>query len=112
MDGAAYLITVKQHLKTAYLLSEEKIETMIPIFLATLHTHVNRLADLAANGDTEQLGQASHAVKGALLNIGLLDLAETAYAIEKQCKNGACPANYQAMIAELQYTVARFSEEW
>ncbi|MDD2465072.1 MAG: Hpt domain-containing protein [Desulfobulbus sp.] len=112
MDARAYLQTVKEHLKSAYLLNEEKIESMIPIFLATLHTHMNRLADLAISGDTTQLGQASHAVKGALLNIGLLDLAETAYAIEKQCKSGSCPENCQEMITELQYTVSRFSDEW
>ncbi|MGD9949210.1 MAG: Hpt domain-containing protein [Desulfobulbus sp.] len=112
MEATAYLKTVKEHLKAAYLLNEEKIETMIPIFLATLHTHMNRLSDLAANGDTEQLGQASHAVKGALLNIGLFDLAETAYSIEKQCKRGTMPENHQEMITELQYTVSRFSDEW
>nr|WP_321464583.1 Hpt domain-containing protein [uncultured Desulfobulbus sp.] len=112
MDAQFYLDMVKEHLKTAYLLSEEKIETMIPIFLDTLHTHMNHLADLAASGDTAQLGQASHAVKGALLNIGLLDLAETAYAIEKQCKSGTGAENYQELISELQYTVSRFSDEW
>lgn len=112
MNGAAYLQRVKAHLKTAYLLSDEKIETMIPIFLATLHTHMNRLAELARESDTEQLARASHAVKGALLNIGLLDLAETAAAIEKQCKNGACPDNYRELINDLQYTVERFSEDW
>ena len=112
MDGAAYLRRVRNHLQTAYLLSEEKIETMIPVFLATLHTHMNRLAELAANGDLDQLGHASHAVKGALLNIGLHDLAETAYAIEKQCKTGTGPANYQEMINDLQYTVSRFSDQW
>jgi len=112
MNGAAYLQRVKAHLKTAYLLSDEKIETMIPIFLATLHTHMNRLADLALENDTEQLAKASHAVKGALLNIGLLDLAETAAAIEQQCKNGAGPDHYRELINDLQYTVKRFSADW
>nr|WP_320009852.1 Hpt domain-containing protein [uncultured Desulfobulbus sp.] len=112
MNAQAYRQTVKEHLKTAYLLNDEKIESMIPVFLATLHTHMNRLAELAAIGDTEQLGKASHAVKGALLNIGLLDLAETAYTLEKQCISGSCPENYHDMITDLQYTVTRFSEEW
>lgn len=112
MDRAAYLHLMKQHLQTAYLLSEEKTETMIPVFVNTLRSHMDRLAELAADGDMEQLSRASHAVKGALLNIGLLDLAQTASAIEKQCKNGACRDNYQELITELQYTVARFSEEW
>lgn len=112
MNGAAYLQRVKAHLKAAYLLSDEKIEAMIPIFLATLHTHMNRLAELVAAGETEQLARASHAVKGALLNIGLLDLAETAAAIEKHCKNGTSPDNYRELINDLQYTVERFSEDW
>ena len=112
MNGIAYLEMIKTHLKTAYLLSDDRIETMIPIFLATLHTHMNRLAELAAQGETEQLAQASHAVKGALLNIGLLDLAETAAAIEKQCKNCTAPDNYRELINDLQYTVARFSADW
>ncbi|WP_448875083.1 Hpt domain-containing protein [Desulfobulbus propionicus] len=112
MDEAAYLGRIRNHLQTAYLLSEEKIETMMPIFLATLHAHMNRLAELAANGDLDQLGQASHAVKGALLNIGLHELAETAYAIEKQCKTGGHLENCQKMITELQSTVSRFSGEW
>jgi len=112
MNAQAYRQTVMDHLKTAYLLNDEKIESMIPVFLATLHTHMNRLAELAAEGDTDQLSKASHAVKGALLNIGLRDLAEIAYTLEKQCKCGTCPENYQDMITDLQYTVSRFSEEW
>ena len=76
MDRTAYLRRIKQHLQTAYLLSEEKTESMLPIFFATLREHMNRLAHLAADGDMEQLAKASHAVKGALLNIGLMDLAE------------------------------------
>ena len=112
MDCTAHLKTAKNHLQTAYLLSEEKIEAMIPLFLATLHTHMNGLADLAKNGDIEQLGRASHAVKGALLNIGLTDLAENASMLEKKCKSGTLPENYQEVITELQYTISRFSKEW
>ncbi len=85
MDRTAYLETIRQHLKTAYLLSDEKTATMIPVFVNTLRSHMNRLAELAAAGDMEQLSRASHAVKGALLNMGLADLAQTAHTIEKQC---------------------------
>ncbi len=112
MDAQLYLKTVKEHLRTAYLLNEEKIESMIPVFLATLRSHMNHLADLAATGETAQLGQTSHAVKGALLNIGLLDLAETASTIEKMCKSGCCSEQCREMITDLQYTVSRFSDEW
>ncbi len=112
MDTELYLKTMKEHLKTAYLLNEEKVETMIPVFLATLRSHMNHLAELANTGDTAELGKASHAVKGALLNIGLLDLAETAYAIEKQCKSGSIPENCKELITDLQYTVSCLSDAW
>lgn len=111
MDRTAYLETMRQHLKTAYLLSDEKIATMIPVFISTLRTHVDRLAELAAGGDLQQLSRASHAVKGALLNMGLTDLAQTAQTLEKQCKSEDCTLDYRALIAQLQATVSCFSEE-
>ncbi|MDR2550286.1 MAG: Hpt domain-containing protein [Desulfobulbus sp.] len=112
MDRAAYLHLIKQHLKTYYLLNDEKIETMIPVFAATLRSHMARLAELAADGNMEQLGKASHAVKGALLNMGLADLAETARLIELRCKNGDRTADYRSLISQLHSTVFRLSEDW
>jgi len=111
MERSAYLETMKQHIKTAYLLSDEKTATMIPVFLTTLQTHLDRLAELAAKGDLHQLSRASHAVKGALLNIGLADLAQTASTIEKQCRDGDCSFDYRAKVTELRNTVARFSQD-
>lgn len=112
MDRSAYLHIMRQHLKNAYLLSDEKTETMLPVFVNTLRSHMNRLAELAADGDMEQLGRASHAVKGALLNMGLADLADTAHAIERHCKNEGSGLDYQAMITQLQFTVSQFCEDW
>jgi HPt (histidine-containing phosphotransfer) domain-containing protein len=106
MDRAAYLEIIQQHLKTAYLLSDEKTAAMIPVFINTLRSYVDRLAELAAEGDMHQLGRASHAVKGALLNMGLADLAKTAQALEKQCQAGGGAGDCQTLIAELQTMVA------
>lgn len=112
MERTAYLHIIKQHLQTAYLLSEEKTETMIPVFVNTLRSHMNRLAELAAGGDMEQLSRASHAVKGALLNMGLADLAQVAHSIEKHSKNGESSLDYLTMITELQEMVSQLSEDW
>ncbi len=111
MERQDYLNTIKKHLRTAYLLSEERSEAMIPVFLATLHSHMNRLAELATEGDMEPLGQTAHAVKGALLNIGLADLAEAAHTIELQCKRGAGDFDYHNAITDLQYTISLLCEE-
>jgi HPt (histidine-containing phosphotransfer) domain-containing protein len=111
MARTTYLNLMKQHLQTAYLLSEEKTDTMIPVFVNTLRSHMARLAELAADGDMQQLSRASHAVKGALLNIGLLELAQTAQVIEQQCVNANSDLDFKAMITDLQYTVSQICED-
>jgi hypothetical protein len=40
MNRDAYLQAIRHHLQTAYLLTEEKTEEMIPVFVATLGDHV------------------------------------------------------------------------
>ncbi len=111
MDRTAYLKTIQQHLKTAYLLSDEKTAAMIPVFITTLRSHVDRLAELAACGDLQQLSRASHAVKGALLNMGLADLAQTAHTLEQQCRAGDDTFDYLSRITELQRQISLFTEE-
>ena len=106
MERQAYLDTIRQHLCTAYLLDEVRCEAMIPVFLTTLREHMTRLVELAAEGDLERLSRAGHAVKGALLNIGLIDLAATAQAIEQQGKLGSRDFNYHNAITDLQTVVA------
>ncbi len=111
MDRTTYLKTIQLHLKTAYLLNEEKTAAMIPVFVNTLRSYVDRLAELAACGDLHQLSRASHAVKGALLNMGLAELAQTAYVIEKQCLAGDGAFDYLARVTELQQQISLFTEE-
>ena len=110
MDRTAYLEIIKKHLKIAYLLSDEKTAAMIPVFVNTLRSHVDRLAELAACGDMHQLSRSSHAVKGALLNMGLTGLTEIAHTLEKQSKEGDSTFDYQPLIAELQYAVSLFAD--
>jgi len=111
MDRTAYLNIIKQHLTTAYLLSDEKTATMIPVFANTLRSHADRLAELAASGDLQQLNRASHAVKGALLNMGLADLAQTAHTLEQQCRAGDDTFDYLSRITELQQQISLFTNE-
>jgi HPt (histidine-containing phosphotransfer) domain-containing protein len=111
MDRQVYLKRMREHLKDAYLLSDTKAATMLPVFIATLQSHVDQLTALAENGDIQQLGRAGHAIKGALLNVGLTDLAQTAHALEKICANGADSLTCQELIAHLQDTVAQLSDD-
>jgi len=82
---------IREHLSSSYLLSEEKIEAVMPQFLETIKKLMSELDNLAAMKKTDALGRSGHAMKGALLNLGLHDLAEKAFSIEKH--EQICDAN-------------------
>lgn len=103
MKGQTYRQTIRDHLATAYLLTEEKIDAVLPAFLDTLLTHMQRLEKNLEEDDLELLARSGHVLKGALLNLGLHELAEMAHAIERCC---AIPAT-----AELELQVARLKAE-
>lgn len=78
-----YLQKIKSHLRSSYLLSDEKIEAVLPRFLGTIRNLMTDLKDLAVTDKNDALSRAGHAMKGALLNLGLPELAQKAYSIEK-----------------------------
>ena len=55
----------------------------MPRFLETIKNLMSELDNLAAMNKNEALSRTGHAMKGALLNLGLHDLAEKAFSIEK-----------------------------
>ena len=55
----------------------------MPQFLETIKILMSELDDLVVIKKTDDLCRAGHAMKGALLNLGLHDLAEKAFSIEK-----------------------------
>lgn len=109
MERQAYQERIREHLKEAYLLSDEKAAAMLPVFITTLESHVDHLTTLAQNGNMLQLSRAGHAIKGALLNMGLSDLAAIAHALEKNCATGACSPPCQELISQLQDAVSLLS---
>lgn len=63
----------------------------MPRFLDTIRQLMSELDELADMKKTDRLSRAGHAMKGALLNLGLQDLAQKAFTIEKHeqlCENG------------------------
>jgi HPt (histidine-containing phosphotransfer) domain-containing protein len=77
-----YRERIKDHLSSAYLLSDEKIETVMPRFIGTIRKLMTELEQLAVTDNNDALSRTGHAIKGALLNLGLPELAEKAYSIE------------------------------
>jgi HPt (histidine-containing phosphotransfer) domain-containing protein len=109
MTGEEYKKSIRDHLRNAYMLNDEKIRTFLPQFLNTLLTHLDNLqAPLQANNLSE-MSKAGHTLKGALLNLGLSELAEIAYNIELQGKARHTTADYQAMLQQLQREIRSFA---
>jgi HPt (histidine-containing phosphotransfer) domain-containing protein len=109
MTGEEYTQSISDHLHNAYMLSEDKIQEVMPRFLDTLLTHLENLHPPLETNNLSELGRAGHTLKGALLNLGLLELAEIAYTIEKQCNAGDETTDYQAMVKELQLKIRSFT---
>jgi len=107
MQRIEYHQIIRNHLSTSYLLSEEKIDSVLPGFLATLQQYMSNLEETAARETDEAVSRAGHAVKGALLNLGLNDLADKAFTIEKNCKAGTADWNSSPFIAELKQEIAK-----
>jgi len=105
MDQETYMQVIHEHMKRSYLLSEDKIKTILPGFLTTLEHHLTNLEEQLAEGDPTTLGIAGHTIKGALLNLGLFELADTAYTIEQHGKKCDANADYPALVTHLKQSI-------
>lgn len=105
MDQNTYLQVIHEHMKSSYLLDDEKIRTILPGFLNTLQQQLQIVEQCLDKGDLAALGTAGHTLKGALLNLGLFELADVAYSIEKQGKQQTADVDYSAMINYLKQNI-------
>lgn len=107
MQRSDYHKLIRTHLSSSYLLTEEKIESVLPRFLESLQGLIHNLDNIARTETDEAVSRAGHAVKGALLNLGLNDLAEKALAIEKNSLTDGANGNRMQCIAELKNEIAK-----
>ncbi len=105
MDKETYMQVIQEHMKRSYLLSEDKINTILPGFLTTLERHLANLEDKLSEGDPGSLAIAGHTIKGALLNLGLFELADTAYTIEQHGKKLDTDTDYPALVTHLKQSI-------
>lgn len=102
-----YLLSINEHLRSSYLLSEEKIKTVLPRFLETVSTLMAELEQLVDTEQKEELSRKGHAMKGALLNLGLHDLAEKAFRIEKHQEAEYSCYNCRQLVDDLRQEVRK-----
>jgi len=106
-ERTEYHQTIRTHLSQAYLLPEHRIDSLLPRFLESLETLMRNLELIAGTEKTVELSRAGHAIKGALLNLGLMDLAELAYTIEQKSKFGEIQWDRAHYVAELKREIAK-----
>ncbi len=108
MRPPEYRQIIRDHLKSAYLLSDEKIDALLPGFLETLRSHLEDLEHVLNGGDIKTMNRrAGHAIKGALLNLGLHDLAAIALAIEKICLDRDGRAEHAMLVGKLKAEIEK-----
>jgi len=106
MDRETYMQVIKEHMKSSYLLSDEKIAEILPGFLATMKNHLDNLEEKLAKGEPAELGVAGHTIKGALLNLGLFELADTAHIIEQRGKLLDTDTDYITLVDHLKQQIS------
>lgn len=97
---------IRDYLKKHYKFPDDQIDSMMPSFLATLARHMDALDNAMSERNPAQVGKAAHTIKGALLNLGLLDCAELAERIEQRGKQGQSKNNLLPLIAELRLKIS------
>lgn len=103
MNQNPYREEIKQYLVNQFGLPPEQIDTMLPELIGTLVDHIANLESVLEIGEPEQLGKAGHTIKGALLNLGLIECAEIAHSIETAGKAGASDINYQELVLSIRH---------
>lgn len=82
-DVQSRIESVKQYLVLQFELTDEQIDTMLPVFIDTLHGHMKELEQMVSKDDIQGMKKMAHTLKGALLNLGLKDFADIALRLEK-----------------------------
>jgi len=106
-ERSTYHQQIREHLSRSYLLSDEKIEAVMPRFLTTIELLMSELENLAVNGYSEALSRTGHAMKGALLNLGLPDLAQMAFSIEKYHQTNELERDCAELVEQLKREIRK-----
>lgn len=93
---------ILSHLCEHYPLSVDKVTTMLPTFIRVLRQHMENMKKALETGDPVTVGKIGHTLKGALLNLGLAELAAIAENIETEGKAANHLIDYADLVEQLQ----------
>lgn len=107
MQRVEYHRKIREHLSSAYLLADHRIEAVMPGFLATVNKLMSELDAMDMTQKNDALSRTGHAMKGALLNLGLRELADKAFSIEKHEQFCATELDRTRLIDELRREIKK-----
>ncbi len=87
MSSPEYIENIASHLIAEFELSQEQIDEMLPLFVETIHSHMEKLEETVKENDHIAMKKMGHTMKGALLNLGVTELADLALQIESYSVN-------------------------
>lgn len=93
---------IKVYLKEQFNLPGEQIDMLLPSFIATLGKHMQNLERALHENNPVSIGKMGHTIKGAFLNLGLVDCADIALCIEERGKDGDYTADYKQLVEDLR----------
>ena len=102
---------IKNYLAEQFHLKEEQIESMLPGFISTLATHLQKLESAVDGNNPFEIGRAAHTLKGALLNLGLEECAKTALFIEEKGKTGESSTDFKKLVDDLRVRMTSLINE-
>lgn len=82
MSSPDYINNISRYLLTEFELSQDQIDEMLPLFVETIHSHMEKLEETLEANDYIAMKKMGHTMKGALLNLGVTELADLALQIE------------------------------
>lgn len=92
---------IKVYLAEQFHLSIGQIEQMLPAFIDALDTHLKDLDTALVSCNLKTIGKAGHKIKGACLNLGLVECAQIALIIEEKGKAGDADTDFQKLAHDL-----------
>ena len=103
-NAAISLEQVCKHLMKNFGLEMEEAESVLEVYADSLKENLLHLQQTLDNGEQVEGGRQAHALKGALLNLGLPDLADIAFILEKGLPKEITD-EYQDMVTTLTDTL-------
>lgn len=99
---------IKNYLCEQFNLPEEQVVTMLPEFKKTIASHMENLQQVDPIENLDGLKKSAHTIKGAFLNLGLMDCAELAVTIENGAAKRDTSINYASLIKDMSEKVKEF----